>query len=51
MFKVLAEAYAEAMSDGQTAAAELILEEMEAIAGLAEVQRIETEKARNWRVG
>lgn len=51
MFKVLAEAYAEAMADGQTEAAELILAEMEEIAGLAERDRVELEKKRNWRVG
>ena len=51
MFNVVAEAYAEAVRDGAMDVAELLLEEMEAIAGLAEVQRIESETAKYWRVG
>ena len=51
MFNILAAAYAAAIQDGATAEAEIILAEMEEIAGIAERDRVETEKAKNWRVG
>ena len=51
MFSVLAAAYAEAMADGATAEAEMILAEMEEIAGIAERDRVETERAKFWRIG
>lgn len=51
MFNVVAEAYIEAVRDGAMAEAEVLLQEMEAIAGIADLQRVASETAKKWRVG
>ena len=51
MFKIVAEAYAQAVADGDHGAAAALLEEMDQLAVAADCDRAALEKARSWRVG